>query len=162
MRSNSHLLKSLFWAVLTCTLALILSTIPLPRVLVWFRPEWTVLALIFWLMVKSEHINVGFAWVLGLFLDVLYGSLFGLHAFALTIVAYWVTTFHERMALLPWLYQSLVVLGLVFTYQVIIILVEILSGQFAFQWSLLLPVITTTLFWPWVAVILRDLQRQIT
>ena len=158
---NKQYLKSGLWILLTCGFALILSIVPLPIWAVWFRPEWVVLVLIFWCMVKPDRINVGFAWLLGLFLDMLYDSLLGMHGLALSIIVYLMTRFYHRMQVFPILHQSFVVFALVGIYQLIIMLIYGMTGQFNYQWQFILPAFTSMLFWPWMSVLLSDYQSRL-
>src|SRR5678810_31881 len=77
--------------------ALILTLLPMPEWAVWIRPAWVLLVLIYWNMIAPEQISLGTAWMLGILLDVLTGSLLGEHAFALTIASYFVVKMHARL-----------------------------------------------------------------
>ena len=58
------------WIILSFVIALMLDVLPLPNWAEWFRPEWMVMVLIFWVLVLPQRVNVGVAWVVGLVLDV--------------------------------------------------------------------------------------------
>ncbi len=87
--------------LLSFLVALILSSLPLPDIAIVFRPEWLMLVLIYWCMAIPGRIGIFTGWLLGLTLDVMYGSLLGQNAMALAIVAYLVNTFHLRVRVFP-------------------------------------------------------------
>ena len=55
--------------VLTIVFAMLLMMLPLPDALRFFRPEWVLITLIYWAMAVPRLVGVGFAWVVGLFMD---------------------------------------------------------------------------------------------
>ena len=52
-----------------------------------YRPEWVPMVLIYWVMALPYRIGIGSAWIVGLVLDILEGSILGLNAMALVIIA---------------------------------------------------------------------------
>ena len=68
--------------------AMVLTIVPLPGAIRLLRPDWVALVLVYWCMALPVRIGVGSGWVLGLFLDVLYGSLLGEQALAKALLAY--------------------------------------------------------------------------
>ena len=52
-----------------------------------FRPDWVALTIIYWSMLLPRDYSVGFAWVVGIIVDVAQGTLFGQHVLALCFVA---------------------------------------------------------------------------
>ena len=71
----------------TLIIGFILSQMPLPAMLVWWRPEWVAMLVIYWVMALPHRFGIGSAWMAGIVLDVLKGSLLGMNALSLTIVA---------------------------------------------------------------------------
>ena len=67
---------------------LFLSLLPVPEMLEPFRPDWVTAILLYWVIALPHRVSVGYAWCMGLFLDVLLGSTMGLRAFSLSVVAY--------------------------------------------------------------------------
>ncbi|MDP0919657.1 rod shape-determining protein MreD, partial [Klebsiella pneumoniae] len=53
----------------TFLVGMVLSQMPLPDLLVWARPEWVVLILIYWVMALPHRIGLGSAFLLGVLLD---------------------------------------------------------------------------------------------
>ena len=48
--------------------AMMLIVLPLPRWIIWFRPEWVFMVLIFWMIAVPDRIGIGIAWMIGLLL----------------------------------------------------------------------------------------------
>lgn len=144
----------------TLCLALILTILPLPNWAFWLRPEWVMLVLIYWCLALPERISVGIAWFLGLLMDVLQGTLLGQHALALAVVAYFIVKFHPRIRLFPIWQKSLIVFFLSVIYLALIYWVQGMMGVTPKTWEYWLPALTTTLLWPWVFFIMRDLRRR--
>ncbi|MCD8513982.1 MAG: rod shape-determining protein MreD [Nitrincola sp.] len=71
----------------TFLLGLILSQLPLPDFLMWYRPEWVALVLIYWVMMLPHRVGLMSAFFMGLLLDVIRGSVLGLNALSLTLIA---------------------------------------------------------------------------
>ncbi len=67
-----------YWIVLaTFFCAAVLAILPLPNWLLWGRPEWMALALIYWCIALPHRVGVFSALILGVLLDVLEGAVFG-------------------------------------------------------------------------------------
>ena len=72
------------WMVLiTVAIAVVLTLFPLPDYLESLRPYWVALVLIYWCLESQELLSLGLAFVIGLALDLLTGSLLGQHALSL-------------------------------------------------------------------------------
>ena len=83
------------WLVLLAATAL--EVLPLPDAFTPFRPPWATLALIYWIMMWPRLFGLGSAWIIGLILDILQGSLLGQHAMALLVVGYLTIRFHLQI-----------------------------------------------------------------
>lgn len=74
-----------FIVVLTLFIALLAAIMPMPLGIDSFRPDWVLVVLLYWAMAIPVRVSVGTAWVMGLLLDILLGSLLGVHAIALMV-----------------------------------------------------------------------------
>lgn len=81
--------------------ALMLAVVPLPAALEPFRPPWVTMAIIYWVMMWPRLCGILTAFVAGLALDLLYGSMLGQHALALSVVAYLTLRFHLQIRIFP-------------------------------------------------------------
>lgn len=148
------------WVILLSLVAALMLTIwPMPVAIEPFRPHWTALALIYWVMAMPHRVNVGTAWCCGLVLDVLTGSLLGQHALALAVMTVLVAGVHLRVRVFPVWQQAVTVMGLLAVYEVLLILVDGSTGHLyepEWRWG---PILTGMLFWPWTLFLLRFLRR---
>jgi len=143
-------------------LAMMLTSLPLPESVIIYRPDWLALVLIYWCMAIPGRIGIFTGWILGLTLDVMYGSLLGQNAMALSIIAYLVNVLHLRVRMFPLWQQSVLVFLLIIVHLAINAWVRGVSGQFNITWTYWMPALTSALIWPFLFIVLRDLRRQIT
>lgn len=146
--------------VLSLVVALMLTALPMPAWAALWRPAWVALVLIYWCMAAPGSTGVIMGGVLGLFVDVLVGSLLGQHALALAVVAFVAHRFHLQVRVLPIWQQSVSVFGLVFVYQALILWINGIQGMpvaAAAYWS---SPLVSMLLWPWIFIVLRDVRRR--
>lgn len=141
--------------VLTIVFAMLLMILPLPDSLRFLRPEWVLITLIYWAMAVPRLVGVGFAWVVGLLMDVMMGGAIGLLAFSYTLVIYLVLQFHLQLRQYPLWQQALSIMSLILLADVLIILVTpTMAG-----WHVWLPAISSTVLWPVIYPLLRTVRR---
>lgn len=121
-------LKQTLIIILTICTAMVLTIMPLPSWAIWLRPEWVMLIIAYWCLTFPERISVGVAWMIGLLLDVLLGSLLGQHALALAVVSYFIVKFHPRIRLYPIWQKTLVIFILSLIYLALLYWVQGLMG----------------------------------
>jgi len=143
-------------------LAMILTSLPLPESAIIYRPDWLVLVLIYWCMAMPDRIGIFTGWLLGLVLDVMYGSLLGQNAMAFSIIAYLVNILHLRVRMFPLWQQSVMVFLLVILHLAISAWIRGIAGQFFVTWTYWVPALSSALVWPFIFIVLRDLRRQIS
>ena len=146
---------------LTIIFAFLLTLLPMPNWAVWLRPAWVLMVLIYWTMTKPEQVNVGVAWLVGILLDVLQGTLLGEHALALTVVIYLVARMVSRLRMYPLIQQGLSVFLLVLVYQFILFCIQGFLGSLPQSWLYWSSSLTSMLLWPWVFSIMRDSRRRL-
>lgn len=151
-------MRNLILISITLVVAMCLTLLPMPMMTVWVRPAWVLLVLIYWTLAMPYQFNVGYAWCAGLFLDMLTGTLLGLHALAMTLVIYLVYRLHRRIHMYPMLQQAFSVFVFVMIYQAIIYSVQGFIGEQPLSYYWLGPV-TSVILWPWMSVLLRDYCR---
>jgi rod shape-determining protein MreD len=147
--------------------ALALEVLPLPTWAEPARPGWVIAALIWWCLNQPQRVNVGTAFLLGITLDVLKGTLLGQHALALSLVAATAARFHLQLRVFP-LWQQTSLIGLLTLLAgVVLWWTDGISGRTLDETNqlgtLLLrvpTVITTALLWPWLAELMRSLARR--
>ena len=132
---------------------LLLSIYPLPTWGQWLRPEFAVLAVIYWVMLAPFQLGMTLAWFIGLSLDLLEGSVLGQHALALTIIAYICALSHQQLRMFSLGAQILAVFLLVLLYLLMNYWVNSLTGGSFDSILFLLPVLTSAFFWPLLKLI---------
>ena len=80
-----------------------------PFWLSWFRPHFTVLVVLLWATYYPGSINFILIWLLGLLLDVLYGSLLGVNAGLLVLISFLAWKFYERFVSYSYFQQVVLV-----------------------------------------------------
>lgn len=140
--------------------SLALLIVPLPHIAAFFRPDFALLVLIYWVLYVPERVGIATGFVVGLFLDVLHGGLLGQYALGFTVVAYVVYQLQARLRMFPIVQQMFSVLVFAGLVQVIAMWAHYLSGEpiaYVMQW---ITVFATALFWPIVAKFL-DFSRNV-
>lgn len=149
-----------YWVILlTLLVATILAVLPLSRDLAWWRPEWTLLVLVYWTIALPHRVGLATALVVGLVLDVMEGALIGQNMLALGVVVTISRLMYQRLRLFTPLQQALLLFVLVGMHQLIAQWIQSLQGGGATSFVFLLPAISSALLWPLVLVGLRALRR---
>lgn len=149
------------WVILlTFFIAYLLAIVPFPEWAMHYRPEWVPLVLIYWVMALPYRVGIGSAWVAGLVLDILEGSILGLNALALVIIAYVTLTLHQRLRMFSLFQQSGLIIALIGLNLMISHWLQIATGQtVSSSLEFLLASLTSALVWPLLFQILRQLRR---
>lgn len=153
--------KNRWFIVLTVLVAILLDILPLPAWVIWLRPEWSVLAFIYWVMALPYLVGIGWGFLLGLILDLLNGTLLGEHALAFVILGYAILKIYQLVRVYPLLQQTAVIFLLLFLYNLCIFIIQGCLGQLPHLLLYWLTVITSTILWPWVFILLRDWRRRL-
>ncbi len=149
-------MKAFFIIVISLILAIVLAILPLPKWMNILWPDWIVLVLVYWVMALPHRVSVGVAWIVGLFMDVLFGSTLGAHALALVCVAYITAKFHIRIRNFGLLQQSCVIFMLLIIYHAILLWIAATFGHVSGIFVNLVPTITSAFVWPWILLLLHD------
>jgi rod shape-determining protein MreD len=139
-------------------LALLLSVVPVPSFMDTARPLWLAMFVTYWMLALPHRVGMTTAWLLGLAADVLYGSLLGQNALALSLVAFLVLTLQQRLRVAPLWSQSLMLLIVFGLAQLVQLWLNVLVGNRPSTLLFLLPVPISALCWPWVSVVLRRVR----
>lgn len=143
----------------TFIIGLVLSQIPMPDFMTWARPEWVVLVLIYWVMALPYRIGIGSAFAVGLVMDLVRGSVLGLNALSMTIIAFLVLMLYKRMRMFPLWQQSCLILVLVGINQLLFHWMQGVTGTTSDSLLFLLPALISALVWPWLFPLLRGVRR---
>ena len=144
--------------LITLMVGLMLTIMPLPDAIEAFRPNWLALLMIFWAMQLPRTWSVGSAWIVGIVLDVSYGTLLGQHALALCLVVFATVRFHLLMRVFPMSQLSATVFALLTLYQFVLYWVNGVAGVTAPAMTYWAPVLTGTLVWPFFYTFLSGVR----
>lgn len=140
--------------LLTLVVAILLTLLPLPGSLEVLRPYWVALVLIYWCLETQGLISLGLAFTVGLLLDLLTGSLLGLHALSLVIIVYLASRFRARLRFFPPWQQALSVLALLVNDRIILLWINSLRDEPMPGLDFWLAPVVGTLLWPWIFLLL--------
>ena len=144
--------------VITLVVGLMLSIMPLPNLIAPFRPDWLALLLIFWAMQLPRTWRIGTAWIIGLILDVSYGTLLGQHALALCVIVFITVRFHLLMRVFPLSQLTATVFALLALYQFLLFWINGVASVSAPLLAYWAPVVTGTLIWPFLYMFLSGVR----
>lgn len=147
--------------IITILIALMLTVMPLPDWAAQFRPDWLALTLIYWAMMLPRTWSVGSAWIVGLVLDVAQGTILGQHALALCVIVFITVRFHLLMRVFPLQQLTATVFAILAIYQFILFWINGVAGVEVAPVSYWGPVISGTIIWPFVLMLLRGVRLRV-
>ena len=148
------------WVIwLSFLAAYVLAVVPLPQSLLWVRPEWMGLVLIYWTIALPDRVGLFTGLILGIGLDAIEGAVFGQNAFSLVIVALLSLILYQRLRVFNVWQQAGMVFILIGINQLICQWVQNLQGTGTQSLLFLLPAVSSALMWPVVLHLLRSLRR---
>ena len=146
--------------VLSFFLAYLLAIVPFPEWAMNYRPEWVPMVLIYWVMALPYRVGIGSAWCAGLILDILKGSVLGLNAIGLVIVAYVTSSIHLRFRMFSSIQQSGLVLVLLGINLFLSHWLEVITGYAtASDMMFIMGALTSPVLWPTLFQLLRQIRR---
>lgn len=150
--------------LVTLVIGMVLAVVPLPQGIPaeigFIRPDWVALILVYWVIALPHRVGMLSAWVTGVAMDVLLGSLIGQHALSYVIIAYIASNLYQRLRMFSVWQQALVVFALLGLNQLVNFWVESIAGLSDWSMWYLLPALSGALLWPWTFLLLRGLRRQ--
>lgn len=145
--------------VFTLLVALMASIMPMPLSVDAFRPDWVLIVLVYWCLALPNKINIITAWFMGFLLDVLLGSVLGVHAAAMALSVFIVVVNFQKIRNFSVWQQALIIGVLAALYHLLVFWLQRFLTDAVFLPSYLYPVITSVILWPWVFLLLRRVRR---
>jgi rod shape-determining protein MreD len=158
VRPSAGAQRLLYWS--SVALGLVLAIVPLPDWLGPLRPDLALLMVIYWILTRPRIAGLGYAWLAGLFLDVLRGLTLGQHALAFVQVAFLTHRAQLRMRMFPILHQAGAVMLLLAIYHFAIFWTDGLTGHGYTGFNRWLPVLSGALLWPLIVAAGDTLTRR--
>lgn len=150
-----------WWFInISILVALILSIMPLPIAIRPFWPDWAALIVIYWAMALPHRVNIGTAWVVGFLLDILLGTILGVHALALAIVTFVVSSNFQKLRNFSVWQQSFLIGVFLVLYHIIVFWVNRFLLNLNFSLEYIMPAISGAVLWLWLFPLLRSFRRR--
>jgi rod shape-determining protein MreD len=113
---------------LTLITALMLNLLPWSGAGLWIKPDFVALLVLYWCIEQPRKVGFVSAWMMGLFMDVADGTLFGQHALAYSILAYAGIVLHRRVRMFSGTPQVLHVVLLLLMNDLIVLAIRLTAG----------------------------------
>jgi rod shape-determining protein MreD len=123
-------------------------------------PDVLALVLVFWCVHQPLRIGIGWAFFLGLVMDVHQAGLLGQYALSYTVLGFLATMIHRRLLWFSVPSQAVQVLPLFVACHALSLMLRLGSGANSPGWSLLLAPFFEALLWPLVSIVLLAPQRR--
>jgi rod shape-determining protein MreD len=138
---------------LVALLALALTILPLPELILALRPPWVLILVLYLQFFLPDYFNLVILLIIGLVLDVLLSTIFGEHAFALSLVS-WIASNKARRFRLYTISQQMVLVGFFsLLYQMLILMIDTSLGYHTRFMLSLGSAVISILLWPWLRVL---------
>jgi len=115
--------------VLTLVAAFLANLLPWSGVLLWVKPDFVALVVLYWCIEQPRKLGFVAAWLLGLAMDVADGTLFGQHALSYSILAYAGIVLHRRVLGFSGTPQVMHVVVLLLMNDLIVLAIRLLAGS---------------------------------
>ena len=130
-----------------------------PFWLSWFRPHFTIMVVLLWATYYAGSVNFILIWLLGLLLDVLYGSLLGVNACLLVLISFLAWKFHERFVSYSY-FQQVVLVFLVSLFYRATLCSIIQDNLVNILMDALVSSSVSSLLWPYFQSLIRRLRQR--
>ncbi len=142
--------------------AFIFQIFPLFEWLNYLRPLWVLLLMLYWIQVAPSKLGVVSAFFVGLFMDVLFDDVLGMHAMVMSLLGFIVHLFHRRLRVFSNVQQVLLVFILSIFYLLILrILQGFFAGPVTSNFGYWLPALSGALVWPWFKLVMNEIKARI-
>jgi rod shape-determining protein MreD len=151
--------NNLWIAFVTLLMAFMLSAFPLPEWVQWGWPEWVLIVFLYWSIALPHRFGLGWAFVLGVLLDLLQGYHLGVNALAMVVVTFVAILMYRRLRMYRIWQQAIMICILVAVNQCITYGFQGIASNASSGLWFLLPAPLSGLLWPWLFVVLRGVRR---
>ncbi len=162
----NSLFRNKSWIYLSLFLAVVIDLYFFPESILFWKPLLTLLVLIYWNMALPDKVGIFEALFFGLIMDLLNGSILGLHAILFVLITYICQRFFYQFRVSPIWQQSTILFFLFFIFKMAFSF-DYFSSNTGFHVSdssyitnTFIFAITSSLFWAPIFFILRELRRR--
>lgn len=110
-------------------------------------PDWAALVLCFWSIREPRHVGMGWAFLLGVLMDVADGAVLGQHSLAYVLISYGVAGIARRILWFPLGQQAVHILPFLVGSQVVQAGVRLIAGADFPGWGYFLSPFIAALLW---------------
>jgi len=150
---------------ITIFVGMVLAVLPMPQFLPpelgFLRPDWVAMVLVYWTIALPNRVGILMAWLAGIMVDVLLGSLIGQHALSYVLIAYVTGSLYQRFRMFSVWQQATILFALLGLNQLIGFWIESIVGLTSWSLWYFLPAVSGSFLWPSVFLTLRYLRRRI-
>lgn len=139
----------------TLTLAVLLTELPWGGWALALRPDFILVAVLFWTLHQPARVGFGIAFMLGLLADFQDGAVFGQHAIAYVVSAYLVSFLRVRLLRFDPLRQAAQIFPILLAAQLAVMLIGWLAVEPPQGLAILLPVPANVVLWYAIALFRR-------
>ncbi|MBU3827424.1 MAG: rod shape-determining protein MreD [Candidatus Anaerobiospirillum merdipullorum] len=140
-------------------MALVIDIIRLPEIINPYRPDILSLCVIFFATFDPARVNIGWAWIAGLLLDLLTGAPLSQHALCLALQVFLILSQFQRFALFALWQQILIILVVNLLGHVLGYWISHLAGQVNYEESIAASSVVTAALWPVISLLCLFLCR---
>lgn len=151
--------RCFFLTMVTVLVGIILNLSPAPGIIGQFRPDVLAMMVIFWCMKTPGFFNVGTSFMLGIFMDILLGSVLGCRALGYSIMAYVMVRYSKSLNDSSVFFQSLAVFSVAILSQAASLWSLHIFGGRVTDYHVLLCSLSAAVIWPFFHMIMSALIR---
>ena len=158
--------KNRSWIYSSIIFALSLDIYLFPEAIIQWKPLLSLIALIYWNMALPNKVGIFEALLFGLIMDLLSGSVFGLHGLLFVLITYICQRFFYQFRVSPIWQQSVILFFLFFIFKMSFAFdfYNVTSGvnisDSFYLSNTLLFAFVSSLFWTPMFYLLRELRRR--
>ena len=145
----------------TFIVAAILTIFPLPNSLVYLRPQWFMLTLIYWVVFLPNFLGVITGFIIGLFVDFLLNTLLGSMGLTLALVTFLANVFKSKLKHFHMQQHLLIIFIILCIAQLVRLWIHSLMGYPSLSIIYWVSVLISVIIWPLVFVALKSYQRNL-
>ena len=145
--------------IVTLVVAALLNIFPWSGWMVWVRPDFVALVVLYWCIAQPRRVGFASAFLLGLLMDVAEGALFGQHALAYSILAYAGIALHRRVRMFTLTPQVVHIIPLLLLNDLVVLAVRGLAGADFPGYQYFIGSFVGGALWPLISVLLKLPQR---